>query len=182
MLNILNRIIVSILLIFVIVLLVAVAVTPEGVAGFLAFQLNGIHVDPISVDHLIIAVASLVVAALCAIVLRLQWRRGGPRSIRLLGASSTEVATESVVARLKQDVEGIHLVRSVTPTIHGRGKVVDVAMEVRTEPHVDVPAKAEEVEQVVRDSVTSLGLKLGKTRVKIVVGRGSGPPPVSAEM
>jgi hypothetical protein len=178
MLNILNRVIVSLVLVGLILILVAIAVTPEGFAAFVAFQLGNVHVAALSLDHLIIAVICLVVAALCTVVLRLQWRRGRARSIPLSGPGSTELATESVVARLKTDVEAVDLVRAAYPTVHGRGKVVDVILEVRTESHVDVPSKAEEVEGVVRDTIGRLGLQLGKTKVKIVVARDSLQTPV----
>jgi len=176
MLNVLNRVIVSLVLVALILILVATAVTPEGTAAFVAFQLGNVHVDMVSVDHLIIAIACLIAAALSAIVLRLQWRRGRAQSIRLSGAGSSELATESVVARLKTEVEAVELVRGAYPVVHGRGRVVDVDLEVRTEPHVDVPSKAEEVEGVVRDAIGRLGLRLGKTKVKLVVARDSSQP------
>lgn len=175
--NVLNRIIVSILLVVLTVLLLAVAVTPQGVAALIAFQLNLVQVDPISVQHLIIAVVCLVLCAIFVVLLRLQWARGRPRSVPLTGPGSTHLATESVVERLRQDVIAVSQVRQVTPTVVGRGKVVDVELEVRTDSDVDVPTKASEVEQVARDSVNRLGLKLGRVRVKIVVARGSAAPP-----
>jgi hypothetical protein len=176
MVNILNRVIVTVILVIVIVLLVAVAVTPEGVAAFLAFQLMSIRVAPLSLDHLIVAAVSLLAAGLCSLVLRLQWRRTRPRSIPLVGAGSSELAAESIVSRLKTDVEAVDQVQTVIPTIFGRGKVVDVNLEVRTEPHVDVPAKAEEVDGVIRETISRMGLRLGKTKVKIVVAKASSSP------
>ena len=179
MLIILNRLIVSLVLVALILLLVAVAVTPEGFAAFVAFQLENVHVAALSVDHLIIAVICLIAAALCAIVLRLQWRRVRAQSIPLVGPGSTHLATESVVARLKSDVEAVDLVRTAYPVVQGRGKVVDVDLEVRTERLDDVPLKAQEVEGVVRDAIGRLGLRLGKTKVRIVVARDSSQPPAA---
>jgi hypothetical protein len=173
MLNLLNRLIVSVLLIVVAVLLLAVAVTPQGVASFAVDQLSRVQVDAISLDHLIVAVVCLVLDALCLIVVRLQWSRGRPTSVPLEGGGSTELATESVVERLKHDVSAVADVRQVLPTIHVRGKVIDVALEVRTEAGVDVPTKASEVDQVVKDSIQRLGLRLGRVRAKIVVARGA---------
>jgi hypothetical protein len=89
------------------------------------------------------------------------------------------LATESVVARLKSDVEAVDLVRTASPVVQGRGKVVDVDLEVRTDPLDDVPLKAQEVEGVVRDAIGRLGLRLGKTKVKIVVARDSAQPPAA---
>jgi cytoskeletal protein RodZ len=179
MVNLFNRLIVSVLLIVIAVILLVVAVTPQSVASFAASQLSQVHVDLISIDHLIIAVVCLVLFALCLILLRLQWSRGRPTSVPLEGGGSTELATESVVERLKQDVSTVADVRQVLPTIHVRGKVVDVALEVRTEAGVDVPTKASEVDQVVKDSIARLGLRLGRVRTKIVVARGAPTPGTS---
>jgi hypothetical protein len=173
MLNFLNRLIVSVLLIVVAVILLAVAVTPQGVADLAVAQLSQVHVELVSVDHLLIAAVCLLIVVLCLVVLRLQWSGGRPTSVPLEGAGSTELATESVVERLKQDVSVVSDVRQVLPAVHVRGKVVDIAVEVRTGPGVDVPTKASEVDQVIKDSIGRLGLKLGRVRTKIVVARGT---------
>jgi hypothetical protein len=173
MLNFLNRLIVSALLVVVILLLLAVAVTPQGVADLAVRQLSQVHVDLVSVDHLIIAAVCVVIVILCLVVLRLQWSRARATSVPLQGGGSTELATESVVERLKQDVSAVSEVRQVIPAVHVRGQVVDISVEVRTDPGVDVPTKASEVDQVIKDSVGRLGLKLGRVRTKIVVARGT---------
>jgi hypothetical protein len=172
-----NRVIVSLILIVVALLALAVAVTPTGVASLLANALQQVNVEPVSVDHVLIAVAGLAIAILCVLGLRVQWLRPRPHSIRLAGPGSSELATESIVDALKRDVTAIPDVKSASPIIHGRGNQVDTDIEVRTEPGVDVPSKAQEIEQVVRDSVMRHGVKLGRVRVKIVVGRGSATPP-----
>jgi hypothetical protein len=177
MLNVLNRVIVSVLLVGLAVVLLAVAVTPEGVASFAAARLSQVRVDPFSVDHLLIAVICLAVDALCVILLRLQWSRRQPRSVPLHSSPSSELATESVVERLRADVSALPQVIGVNPTIHARGNVVDVGLDVRTVAGVDVPSKAAEVDQVARESVERLGLKLGRVRTKIAVARGSAAPP-----
>lgn len=182
MLNIINRVIVSFVLIILIVLLVPIAVTPQGVAEFLAFELGKIHVDPISLEHLIIVVACLSLISLCVVLLNLEWRRPRPRAVQIAGpaSKSAELATESVAERLRADVEAVPQVRQVQPVILARGGVVDVELEVRVDANVDVPAKAREIDQVVRDSISRLGLKLGRPRVKIVTVKGSTSDPTPA--
>jgi hypothetical protein len=176
MLNLLNRAIVVLLLIVLFVISLAVAFTPEGVASFAADQLSLVKIDAFSVERLIITFVSLAIAVLCVILLRFQFRRRRPESVILTGGGATELASESVVQRLRQDVEAVAQVRQVIPHISGSGKAVNVTLEVRTDPDVDVPAKAGEVDQVARESVERLGLKLGRLRTKIVVGRGSATP------
>jgi uncharacterized alkaline shock family protein YloU len=185
MLNVVNRIVVSALLIFAIVLLIPIAVTPQGTAEFFAFQLEKVRVDPISLAHLVIIVVCLFIISLCVLLLNLEWKRRRPRSVQIAGGvgKSAELATESVAERLRADVEAVPQVRQVLPVILARGGVVDVQLEVRVDADVDVPAKAKEIDQVVRDSVSRLGLKLGKPRVKIVCipGRTSDPTPAASE-
>lgn len=182
MINVVNRVIVSIVLILLIVLLIPVAVTPEGVAAFFSFQLAGVHVDPISVSHLLIAVACCFLVALCAVLLNQEWKRKRPRAVQIAGGGrkSAELATESVAERLQADVEAVPQVRQAIPRILARGGVVDVDLEVRVDANVDVPAKAQEIDQIVRDSVGRMGLKLGRPRVKIVCIRGSTSDPTPA--
>jgi hypothetical protein len=180
MLNLLNRIIVSAVLFVLLLLFVAVAVTPQGVAAFFSEQLGRVQVDVISVDHLIIAVVCLLLAALCGLLLSLQLRGRSSETVALSGSGSTELAADSVIQRVRQDVEAIEQVRHAVPRIVRSGKSVDVALEVRTDPDVDVPAKASEVEQVARDSLSRLGLKAGRLRTRIIVGKGPGAPAAPA--
>jgi hypothetical protein len=182
MLNFVNRLLVSILLLLLIVLFVAVAVTPQGVAGFLADQLTQVRVDLVS--HVIIAVICAILVVGFVGLLGLEWRRPRPQAIPLTGTGTgmTSLAAESVSERLRQDVQQMPQVRQANPILTVRGKAVDVLLEVRTDPNVDVPTKASEIDQVARDSVARLGLKLNRLQVKIHVARGAasqsptGPP------
>src|SRR5689334_16013596 len=119
MLNFVNRLLVSILLLLLIVLLVAVAVTPQGVAGFLASQLSQVRVDALSVDHLIIAVISAILVVGFVGLLSLEWRRPRPQAIPLTssGTGKTSLAAESVIERLRQDVQQMPQVRQATPIL-----------------------------------------------------------------
>lgn len=176
MINAINRLIVSVLLIVLIVLLVPIAVTPEGTAAFFVFQLQSVQVAPISIDHLIIAAVCVILIALCVLLLSAELKRGRPRAVHIAGAGSksAELATESVAERLRADVEAVPQVRQAIPVIHARGRVVDVQLEARVDADVDVPAKAQEIDQVLRDSAERMGLKLGNPRVKIICIRGTG--------
>ncbi|MGH2459171.1 MAG: hypothetical protein ACRDIY_09925 [Chloroflexota bacterium] len=182
MINVINRIIVSILLILLIVVLIPTAVTPDGVAAFFSLQLSLVKVDPISIDHLIVVVACCFLIALSAILLNLEWKRPRSRAVQIAGGGrkSAELATESVAERVEADVEALPQVHRAISRIVARGGVVDVSLEVRVDANVDVPAKAQEIDQVLRDSIGRMGLKLGKPRVKIVCVRGSSSDPTPA--
>lgn len=176
MLSLLIRIIVTLLFLVVGLLLLAIAVTPQVVAHWFGDLLLSVTIEQVSIDHLVIAVVCVVVDVIGFTILRHQWTRGRRNSVPIQGGGSTELATESVVERLKQDVMTISQVVRVLPTIHVRGQVVDVALEVRTDAGVDVPTKASEVDTVVSDSINRLGLKLGRVKTKIVVARGVAGP------
>ena len=173
--NFVNRVIVTVLLVAIVVLLVPIAVTPQGIAEFFAFQLGQVQVSPLSLTHLFIALASLAGVIVCLLLLSFEWRRTKPVSVPLTrsGSHSTELATASVAERLRQDIALVSQVRQVLPAIHTRGKVVDIQLEVRTTADVDVPTKAAEIDKVARESVDRLGLKLNKLRVKIVCVPGT---------
>lgn len=176
MINFVNRIIATVVLIVLILVLIAVAVTPEGVAQLAAGILAQVRVDPFSVSHLIIAVACVVLVAIFLWLLRQEFRRERIQAVPLTtsgGAAGTTIATESVVQRLRQDVEQVPDVRQVIPVIQGGSRGVTVLLDVRTEPHVDVPAKASEIDQVARDSLARLGVRLNQLRVKLQVARGA---------
>lgn len=180
MINYVNRFIAIIVLLVLTIALIAVAVTPTGVAGLVAGLLLQVQVDPISIEHLIIAVVGAVLAILCLWLLGQEFRRERIQAVPLTTTGSgaaTTIAAESVVQRLRQDIEQVAGVRQVSPIIRGGGRGVSVLLEVRTDPNVDVPAKAGEIDQVARESMSRLGVRLAHLRVKLQVARGASSAP-----
>jgi hypothetical protein len=178
MLDLFNRLVVSILLVVLVVLLLAVAVTPQGVAAFFAGLLQQVQVDSISVEHLIVAAIAVVLAAICAFILSREWRSRRARAVPVTaGQTATTLATESVMAQLRHDVEQVDGVRQVSPIIHLRGNAVDILLEVRTEGGVDVPGKAAVIDQVARESLERLGVRLRRLQVKLNVARATPSQP-----
>lgn len=182
MLNFLNRVIVTVLLLGLIVVLVPVAVTPQGVAQLAASTLQQVQVDSFSLSHLIVAVVCLVGVVVCLFLIGLEWRRSAVRSVIISGTGSgaTELAVGSIAQRLRQDVEELPQVRQVSSTIATNGRRVDARLEVQTTSDVDVPAKAIEIERVAHESMARLGLQKFKLRVKIVCVPGTSSEPVPA--
>jgi|GEM_PF-6657232 len=184
MLNLINRIVVSLVLVILIVLLVAVAVTPDGVAGFLANLLLQVRVDTFSVTRLIVTAGSLVAALLLLTLLGQELRRPKRGGIILHGEDAREIGAQSVVQRIRSEVEGLPGVRGANVTLNGGGQVVSPFVEARVDPDVEIPTKAAEIDQVTQDTVSQLGLKLGKVRVKLNVVQNTKksqpkPPPPS---
>lgn len=181
MLNFLNRLITIIVLLVLIVALIAVAVTPEGVASFLATQLGLVRIDTFSLTHLIVAVVCIVLALLFLWILGMEFRRQRVQAVPVNSASggATTIAPESVVQRLRNDVEQVPGVRQVAPLIRGGSRGVDIVLDVRTDPDVDVPAKLSEIDQVARQSVESMGVRLKSLRTHLQVARGASSNSVS---
>jgi hypothetical protein len=169
MLNLVNRVIVSILLIILIVALVAVAVTPNGVAALLMSLLLQVNVDTFSVVHLIVLIGSLVLALLLGVLLAQEVRRPQRSSIVIHGQVAQEVATDSVIQRIRANVEALSGVRSANVRLSNNGQLVSPFVELKVDPEAHVPSKAAEVDQVAQDTITQLGLKPGKVRVKLHV-------------
>ena len=175
MLNFLNRVVVTIVLLVSIVVLIPVAVTPQGVAQLAASTLQLVQVDSFSITHLIVAVICLIGVVVCLFLIGLEWRRGTVRSVAIggKGSGSTELAVTSISQRLRQDLEAVPQVRQVSPSISTNGRRVDVRLDVQTTADVDVPAKAVEIERLARESLARLGLQKFKLRVKIVCMPGT---------
>lgn len=177
--NVFNRVMTILLLVLVIGIALPVAVTPEGVALFVATGLQQVQISTFSLTHLFVVIGTAVLVIVCLILLRLEFRRPGRKSVSVAGAGNTsaELATESIAERLKHEVEALPQVRQVLPVIVSHGKALDVRLEVRTDHDVDVPAKAGEVDRVVRETMSSLGLNLRKLQTRIVTIRGSSSQP-----
>ena len=94
--------------------------------------------------------------------------QGPSATIPLAGVSGggATVSLESVTERIKNDVEQVPGVRMARPRVRLVRRAVDVLVEVRPEPETHLPAKAEEVHQVVRRAVEErLGVRLRNIRV-----------------
>lgn len=179
LLNVVNRVIVSVVLIILIVALVAVAVTPEGVATLLASLLLQVHVDTFSLTHLIVLVGSLVLALLLGVLLGQEVRRPRRSSIVIHGEDAREIAAESVIQRIRASVEALPGVRGANVRLNNNGPLVSPFVELRVDPEAHVPSKAAEVDQAAQETITQLGLKPGKVRVKlhVVPGKKSASKP-----
>jgi hypothetical protein len=172
-----NRAVVVLVLLALVAGGLAVSFLPAVVAGglrSLAGLLEG-------AQFLALAGIGLPVALLALLVLALELRVRRPSAVSLASGGGAEVSTETVVQRLRSDVEAIAEVDQARPVVTPRRGRVDVELAVTTAPQVDVPTKAAEVSQVARETIEKLGLKLGKLNVRLshtsrgwAIGRGGG--------
>jgi hypothetical protein len=121
---------------------------------------------------------------LLLVILWLEFRRRRIRAVRVQQVSSGDVtlSVSSIAQSLEYYVNALTGVVRVKPTISGRGKAVNVALDVETVPDLDVPATTDEICRVARDVIEGrLGLQLRKIRANVKQApypKGTRPQPL----
>jgi hypothetical protein len=174
-LNWLNRAIVVVALLLIMAAALAVALAPSVVATVLRQVATALELPAFSAQWLVLLVGALAIAAAAFVLLVLELRVRGPDSVALAGDPAARLSAQTVVQRLRTDVEAIDEVDQARPVVTPRRRSVDVVLDVTTAPGVDVPSKAAQVSEVARATVESLGLKLGKLSVQISHTRRAWP-------
>lgn len=120
---------------------------------------------------LVIRAGVIAVATLLALFFLLQeLRRKRPQVVKLRVASggTAAVTAQSVGRRLAWHLDQLADVIEATPVVRTRGSTLDVDLNLRTPPEVDVPMMTEEVMAVTREVIQAqMGLQLGKVQVNI---------------
>lgn len=167
MLDWLNRALAVLVLVLILVGALGLALVPSALAAWLRAAAGAIEQPAFSTGWLALLAGALLagLVALVLLVLELRVRRGG--TVALAGDGSARLATETLVQRLRTDVEAIAEVDQARPVIQPRRKTVDVDLLVTTAPSVDVPSKAAQIGEVARATIESLGLKPGKVSVQL---------------
>lgn len=175
--NVFNRIVTVLLLVFLLLTTIVVAVFPRTALewvgrsadawdSYLAYW----QADRPYMYALIRLVIVILAVVICGFLLYLELRRRKPSVVRLLTAegSTAAITTDSVSQRLVYHIDRLADVVSVTPRVTGRGRLVDVRLDLETSPDVDVPMKTDEVVAVAREVIEErMGLQLGKINVHI---------------
>ena len=169
--NLLNRGLVVVLLVALLVAGLAVAVAP----GYVAEQLRGWSAALEAGDRLRLLGVGLLVALLALGLLFLELRVRRPGAVALAGEAGASLSTETVVQRLREDVEAVVDVVRARPAVTARRGAVDVQIAVETTGGVDVPTKAAEIRQVAAATIERLGLRLGRLSVNL---NQRGTPPL----
>ena len=171
--NVFNRIVIVLLLLFsvpLLLLLVGVVIFPVQAADVLSALVSGLR-NISTTTKLLIILASLLLLIVDIVLLWFELRRPmTSRTVRIkqVTGGEAEMSTESIEGRLTYNIDQLPDVIRVTPTVSGRGKGVDVALDVETRPDIDVPAKTEEIMAVARQVVEDrMGLELTRIRVNI---------------
>lgn len=121
--------------------------------------------------YVLIRIVIVVLAvAVLGLLLYLELRLRRPGTVRLLTAegSTAAITTDAVSQRLVYHVARLADVVAVAPHVTGRGRLVDVVLDLETRPEIDVPMKTDEVVAVAREVIEEcMGLQLGKINVRI---------------
>lgn len=174
--NHLNRIISSLVFLILLLFFVGLGLFPMEMLNWLQVQLSTLinHIarfQAIDATNFGLARIAVVVAALLVFLplLMAEFTRRTESLVRLQTADgAASVTTDSIARRLAWHLDQLADIITVTPTVHSRGSLVDVVLDVETSPEIDVPMKTEEVMLVTREIIEErMGLKLGKLDVRI---------------
>lgn len=134
-------------------------------------------------NRLLVVVSGVVILIICFVLLWLELRSPGPRSVRIVQVEGgeAEMTTDAVSQRLAHNIDQLPEIIRVMPRVQPRKETVNVTLDVETGPDVHVPQKTQEIIQVAREVVEQrMGLKLGKVRVNIKHGPyGKGQRPAA---
>ncbi|RME54164.1 MAG: hypothetical protein D6790_16990 [Caldilineae bacterium] len=177
MINFLNRIVVSLLWLFLLAMIAYFTATPVTALNQLmlragqAKELVAMWQAANPTNFLIgqIAVGLSAVLLFGSLLLLELWprRRRGVR-VQTVEGGSVELDTASIARRLEWHLDQLADVITVVPHVKARGSAVDIQLDVETAPDIDVPMKTDEVVEVTRDIIEEdMGLKLGKLDVRI---------------
>jgi hypothetical protein len=178
--NVFNRLVVVLLILLAILVIIVVVVVPKRsfdttAIFFTWLAKNSSYYMQSKAEWPLFATARVVIGGLlllgCLLILYFEFRRPRRKVIRAqkLTGGESFITVESIAQRLAYNIDQLPDVVGVTPRITGYGRQgLDLELLLETAPEVDVPMKTEEVLQVTKEVVTErMGLKLGKTQVKI---------------
>jgi hypothetical protein len=184
--NAFNRVVSVLLILLLVATLIVTAVVPFTVLERLVYTLQQAQ-DVLQArspwSYLVFLAVDIVLVLLALGLLWLEVRPQAKKTltVRTVGGTHAEVSTASVQQALQQRVGQLDDVFKVRPTVTGRRGGVDVLLELETPADIDIPAKVDEVSQVVRDLVESkMGLRVSRVKVLLKHGPHSKAPPAAS--
>jgi len=155
------------------ILIVLLLVYRQNVANALNNMASALVAGPNASPTLLICAALAAILGLIAVLfLFLELQRPAIQRLKIQQVmdGEAEITSEAIIHRLEQAILQIPDILKVRPRIAAakKGNVVDLFLEVETNPDVNVPQKTQEVLTVAR-AVTEekMGLKVGKAQVRI---------------
>lgn len=112
--------------------------------------------------------AVATVAGLLILVLELPRRSSTTVQLKKLVGGEGALSIGAVAQRVQHDVELLGGVRRAKPLVYGRGKRVDIRIDVTTDPYVEAAVKTQEVCQTIRDNVEGqMGVRVRRINVRV---------------
>ena len=170
--NVFNRIVMILSVLFWIALVVFAMLDPLTVIGFAADNLDyyeQLMFDEVFFYYFIAGAGALLLFLLILLWLEIRHRRYKTVRIRGKGRGTGELSIDSVAQSLEYRVDELLGVRKVRPRVTSRGKDVLIVLDLDTSPTVNIPILTEQVVKLCQDVVEGqLGLRIhGKVRVNI---------------
>jgi hypothetical protein len=175
--NFINRMLIVLELLFLVVLgpvlIVVLLLFRPNMAATLSQLVNALTSGPNSALTQLICMGLAALMSLIAILfLILEFQRPAVKHLKVqqVMGGDAEITADAIVHRLEQAILQIPDILKVRSRIASakKGNIVDLAIEVETNPDVNVPQKTQEVLTTAR-SVTEekMGLKAGKIQVRL---------------
>ncbi len=175
--NVFNKVVTLLVLLVLLLLVLVLAVFPVGAFTSSAGSLGatGQVLGTLEQTHFWPFVVVRGASALLAVVVfgLLFWaeiRPDRPAGVQVHteAGSRALVTIDSVERRLAWHIDQLEDVITVAPHVRAQGRLVNVVLDLRTSPEIDVPAKTDEIIRVARQVLTErMGLLAGKIEVRI---------------
>jgi hypothetical protein len=95
-------------------------------------------------------------------------RRKKTIKVQMVEGGEARLHLNSIIQRLRYEVDRLPEITDVRPRVKAKGKGIEVFLDVKTSPTVDVPSKTEELVALVREQVENrMGIRLNKVTVNI---------------
>ncbi|MCL4508250.1 MAG: hypothetical protein M1296_01855 [Chloroflexi bacterium] len=171
--NVFNRLVVIVVLVALVVVGLVVASVPEAVLAFLQYWTTDAVVT--AQDRLASLILGTTMVVIAGFTLYREVRSSPAKTVIVSRMTDGTAALEvlSVAQRIRQQVEAVDGVLQATPSVVSRGKSVDIKLIALTDSAVDVPAKAAEISEVVRDCIGKMGVRLGRQQIHLRYEKGA---------
>ncbi|MBI2845514.1 MAG: hypothetical protein HYX86_03100 [Chloroflexi bacterium] len=179
MLNLLNRLVVILVFLFLLVVTALFIVVPVPIINLVLDNLTNLKtaIESTAQGRILTVLVGLGLGLVWFLILLLEVWRSAPRAVRVQKVSGGEIelTLDSIAQRLEYRMDQLPDVVKVRPRVSaGRGGV-DLYLEVETGADIDIPLKTEEILVVAREVVEErMGVKLNKVKVSL----RQGPRPV----
>ena len=173
-----NKLVTLLVIVLVWTGVVLLAAVPQPALGWARQGLDwvehslarGATIDPSWLFGALRAGTIVLVTLLALLLLRAELRRKRTPVVKMrpAGGGEAAVTADSIARRLAWHVDQLADVISVTPQVRTRGSSVDIQLDLKTSPDVDIPMKTEEVIALTREVVQiQMGLQVNKIKVNI---------------